>query len=38
MSEERQLQKMTESGFALLCGHAAILVGAGAWRLRRSDG
>src|SRR5215510_6330097 len=25
------------TGFALLCGYAAILVGAGAWRLRRSD-
>jgi ABC-type transport system involved in multi-copper enzyme maturation permease subunit len=24
-------------GFALLCGYAAILIGAGAWRLRRSD-
>jgi len=25
------------TGFALLCGYAAVLVGAGAWRLRRSD-
>jgi len=25
------------TGFALLCGYAAILTGAGAWRLRRSD-
>jgi len=25
------------TGFALLCGYAAILIGAGAWRLRRSD-
>jgi ABC-2 type transport system permease protein len=25
------------AGFALLCGYAAILIGAGAWRLRRSD-
>jgi len=25
------------TGFALLCGYAAILMGAGAWRLRRSD-
>jgi ABC-2 type transport system permease protein len=24
-------------GFALLCGYAAILIGAGAWRLRRAD-
>ena len=25
------------TGFARLCGYAAILIGAGAWRLRRSD-
>src|SRR6516162_877603 len=25
------------TGFALLCGYAAVLIGAGAWRLRRSD-
>jgi hypothetical protein len=25
------------TGFALLCGYAAILIGAGAWRLRRAD-
>jgi ABC-type transport system involved in multi-copper enzyme maturation permease subunit len=25
------------TGFALLCGYAVVLVGAGAWRLRRSD-
>src|SRR6516162_3313461 len=25
------------TGFALLCGYAAVLAGAGAWRLRRSD-
>jgi len=25
------------TGFALVCGYAAILIGAGAWRLRRSD-
>jgi hypothetical protein len=25
------------TGFALLCGYAAILIGAGAWRLRWSD-
>jgi hypothetical protein len=25
------------TGFALVCGYAAILTGAGAWRLRRSD-
>jgi len=25
------------TGFALLCGYAAVLTGAGAWRLRRSD-
>jgi len=25
------------TGFALLCGYAAILIGAAAWRLRRSD-
>jgi ABC-type transport system involved in multi-copper enzyme maturation permease subunit len=25
------------TGFALLCGYAAILIAAGAWRLRRSD-
>src|SRR5215813_13859552 len=25
------------TGFALLCGYAAVLVAAGAWRLRRSD-
>jgi ABC-2 type transport system permease protein len=25
------------TGFSLLCGYAAILIGAGAWRLRRSD-
>jgi ABC-2 type transport system permease protein len=25
------------AGFALLCGYAAILIGAGAWRLRRAD-
>jgi ABC-type transport system involved in multi-copper enzyme maturation permease subunit len=27
----------TWTGFALLCGYAAVLIGAGAWRLRRSD-
>jgi hypothetical protein len=25
------------TGFALLCGYAAVLIGAGAWRLRRAD-
>ena len=25
------------TGFALLCGYAAVLAGAGAWRLRRAD-
>ena len=25
------------AGFALLCGYAVILIGAGAWRLRRWD-
>jgi len=25
------------TGFALVCGYAAVLIGAGAWRLRRSD-
>jgi len=25
------------TGFAFLCGYAAVLIGAGAWRLRRSD-
>jgi len=25
------------TGFALLCGYAVVLIGAGAWRLRRSD-
>ena len=25
------------AGFALLCGYAAIVIGAGAWRLRRAD-
>ena len=25
------------TGFALLCGYAVIAIGAGAWRLRRSD-
>ena len=25
------------TGFALLCGYAVIVIGAGAWRLRRSD-
>jgi hypothetical protein len=25
------------TGFALVCGYAAVLIAAGAWRLRRSD-
>jgi hypothetical protein len=27
----------TWTGFALLCGYATVLIGAAAWRLRRSD-